>query len=161
MYNNSMYIDFCSYYGRIDTSVFNSIFKILAKKIEKELALKKQYFLEVDFVDNKEIQRINKEYRQIDRSTDVISFAFLDKVRGEISIKNAKMVFLGEIVISVDKAKKQAHDYAHSLEREMAFLFVHGLLHLLSYDHDTKENEKIMFTIQDKILEDSKWKRKN
>ena len=161
MYNNSMKIDFCSYYERIDTSAFNNIFKALSKKVEKDLALKKQYFLEVDLVDDDEIQRINKEYRQIDRPTDVISFAFLDRVNGEISIKNASTVFLGEIVISVDKAEKQAHDYAHSLEREMAFLFVHGLLHLLGYDHNTKENEKIMFGIQDRILEDSKWKKKS
>lgn len=100
------------------------------------------------FTSNEEIHRINKEWRGIDRVTDVISFALEDNEE----IKEDHRV-LGDIYISVDKAKEQAKEYGHSFKRELCFLSVHGLLHLLGYDHMEKEEEKIMFDKQKEILD--------
>ncbi len=104
---------------------------------------------DIILVDNKTIRNINNEYRHIDKETDVISFAFED---------NEEIVFdfgrvLGEIYISIPKMKSQAKEYGHSEQRELFFLAVHGLLHLLGYDHMTKEDEKIMFRKQELILD--------
>ncbi len=110
----------------------------------------------VVFVDNEKIQYLNKNYRNIDKVTDVISFAFEDNER----IIYNNMRFLGEIYICIPKMIEQAKEYGHSEERELAFLTVHGLLHLLGYDHMTKEDEKIMFGLQELILnEDERTKR--
>ena len=120
----------------------------------KHLKLKCNPIISVSIINNEEIHKINKEYRGIDRETDVISFAFLDNDENEK--KNLKkkdaLVDLGEIYISLDKAKEQAIEYQHSLERELDFLFLHGLLHLLGYDHMEKEDEIVMFNLQDEIL---------
>lgn len=118
------------------------------------------YALEVENVDNlefnviiinnEEIHKVNKEYRGIDRPTDVISFALEDYK--DIKYENDYRV-LGDIYISVDKVKEQAKEYGHSEKRELAFLAVHGLLHLLGYDHMEKEDEKVMFSRQELILD--------
>lgn len=109
--------------------------------------------ISVSFVDNKYIHKINKKYRGVDKETDVISFAFLDDDRHrEQTLRSKSVVALGDIYISVDKAKEQALNYGHSLNRELSFLYVHGLLHLLGYDHQNEEQEKEMFHIQDEIL---------
>ena len=108
---------------------------------------------EVEFniiiVDNEKIHAINKEYRGIDRETDVISFALEDD-KSMILVGNR---VLGDIYISIDKAKEQANLYNHSLKRELCFLSIHGLLHLLGYDHMTKEDEEKMFSLQKEILD--------
>ena len=110
--------------------------------------------ISVSLVDNEYIHEINKKYRNIDRETDVISFAFLDNEENKEQImKSTSIVSLGDIYISLDKAKEQANSYGHSLNRELLFLFTHGLLHLLGYDHMSKEEEDVMFSLQDKILE--------
>ena len=108
----------------------------------------KNVIFNVIFVDNKTIHKINKEYRGIDRETDVISFALEDNKDIDFSFGR----LLGDIYISADKMKKQAQEYGHSEKREMAFLTVHGLLHLLGYDHMTKEDEEVMFKEQELIL---------
>lgn len=118
------------------------------------------YALEVENVDNlefnviiinnEEIHKINKEYRGIDRPTDVISFALEDYK--DIKYENDYRV-LGDIYISIDKVREQAKEYVHSEKRELAFLAVHGLLHLLGYDHMEKEDEKVMFSKQELILD--------
>lgn len=110
--------------------------------------------LSVTFVTNERIQEINKEYRQKDKPTDVISFALQEMGEGEIEIhyeEDAPSI-LGDIIISVPMAKEQAEDYGHSIERELGFLAVHGFLHLLGYDHETDEQEKEMFDKQKEIL---------
>jgi len=108
------------------------------------------------FVDNDYIQYLNKNYRNIDRVTDVISFAFEDNEK----IVYNNMRFLGEIYICIPKMIEQSIEYGHSEERELAFLTVHGLLHLLGYDHQTKEDEIKMFGLQEVILnEDERTKR--
>ena len=100
-------------------------------------------------VDDERIHEINREYRHIDRSTDVISFAMEDN--DQFYVEGMPRT-LGDIFISVDHAKKQAEEYGHSLRRGMCFLFTHGILHLLGYDHMTDEQEKEMFGLQDEIL---------
>ncbi|WP_405101130.1 rRNA maturation RNase YbeY [Oceanobacillus sp. FSL H7-0719] len=111
--------------------------------------------MSVNFVDNREIQELNRNYRQKDSPTDVISFAMQETGEGEVNILGLDMpVILGDIVISVDRAKEQAEEYGHSIEREFAFLTIHGFLHLLGYDHLTEEDEKEMFGKQNEILSD-------
>jgi probable rRNA maturation factor len=94
----------------------------------------------ITLVDNEAIQKLNNKFRQIDRETDVLSFP-LDEEDA-----------LGDIIISIPRAKEQAEEYGHSFEREMAFLTVHGFLHLLGYDHHTEVEEKEMFSRQEAIL---------
>lgn len=116
--------------------------------------------LSVSFVNNEEIRTINREYRNKDQSTDVISFALEEETEDEMKIIGDDIpIVLGDIIISVDKAKEQSKEYEHSLQREMGFLAVHGLLHLLGYDHMTPEDEKIMFQKQDDILGEFKLER--
>lgn len=101
-------------------------------------------------VDNEEIHRINKEYRGIDRPTDVISFALEDEKDMMLSEEVGRI--LGDSYISIDKCRSQAEEYGHSFLRELAFLSVHGFLHLQGYDHMKPEDEKVMFGLQDEIL---------
>lgn len=101
------------------------------------------------FVDNEEIHQINKERRGVDRATDVISFALEDSPDDFDEFR-----ILGDIFISIPKMQEQAKEYCHSEKRELSFLVVHGLLHLLGYDHmKSKKDEEIMFSLQDEILE--------
>lgn len=104
--------------------------------------------LNVIIIDNERIHKINKEYRGIDRPTDVISFALEDD---KTFIKTDFRV-LGDIYISIDKVYEQASTYNHSIRRELSFLTVHGILHLLGYDHMKQEDEIIMFKKQEDIL---------
>lgn len=114
--------------------------------IEK-LKLKNVMF-NVIIIDNKKIHEINKKYRMIDRPTDVISFALEDNKENFIS----KIRMLGDIYISYEKVISQALDYNHSQDRELCFLAIHGLLHLLGYDHMNKEDEMKMFELQKELL---------
>ena len=102
----------------------------------------------VIIVDNKRIHEINKEYRGIDRPTDVISFALED----DKTFNRDDIRILGDIYISIDKVRSQSEEYGHSFKRELYFLAIHGLLHLLGYDHMNKEDEKIMFSKQEEVL---------
>lgn len=110
--------------------------------------------LSVTFVDNEKIKEINRVYRSKDQVTDVISFAMEEQGEGEVSIVGVDMPpVLGDIIISVPRASEQAEEYGHSFTRELGFLAVHGLLHLLGYDHMTEEDEKKMFGKQKEILD--------
>jgi len=109
----------------------------------------------VIFVDNETIQTINKDYRGMDKVTDVISFAFEDN--GKLVYNNIRL--LGEIYICIPRMIEQAKEYGHSEKRELSFLAVHGLLHLLGYDHMKKEDEKVMFALQELILDEQNIKR--
>lgn len=107
----------------------------------------------VTFVTNEAIHEINREYRDKDQPTDVISFALEEMGEGEIQIIGEGIPrVLGDIIISTDRTREQAEEYGHSFERELGFLAVHGFLHLLGYDHMTEEDEKEMFGKQDEIL---------
>lgn len=106
--------------------------------------------ISVTYTDSVNIHRLNKEYRGVDRPTDVLSFPLLDV----LPERSDTTVALGDIVISTEQAKKQAEEYGHSLKREVCFLAVHSVLHLLGYDHETsEEDEKVMFSKQREILE--------
>ena len=102
----------------------------------------------VIFVEDKEIHTMNRDYRGVDRVTDVISFAFEDN--NDLVYNEIRM--LGDIYICIPQMKRQAESYAHSEKRELSFLAVHGLLHLLGYDHMNEEDEKVMFALQELIL---------
>ena len=110
--------------------------------------------MSVTFVSNEEIKRINHEFRNKDEVTDVLSFPQEELGDGEIEIVGDIPVHLGDVIISLDVVKKQAEEYEHSLEREIAFLAVHGFLHLIGYDHETIEEEKEMFKRQENILQE-------
>ena len=146
-----MELDFASI--NEDFNNYEEIYSYLIEKAFKVLNLSFDPVVSVSFIDNEEIHKINKQYRKIDRPTDVISFAFLDNEDRAKEYASGMPVILGDIYISLDKADEQAIEYGHSMKRELCFLFVHGLLHLLGYDHMTKEDEEIMFPLQDKILE--------
>lgn len=107
----------------------------------------------VTFVTEEQIQEINAEYRNKNQPTDVISFALNDQVEGEVDVVGEGMPnMLGDIIISVPHIKRQAEEYEHTFERELGFLTVHGMLHLLGYDHNTEAEEKEMFSRQENIL---------
>ncbi len=106
-------------------------------------------------VDKNTIQKLNREYRNKDSVTDVISFALED----DNTFIKTDLRVLGDIYICLDRAKEQASEYGHSLLRELSFLSVHGLLHLLGYDHQTKEDESVMFGLQELILNEYGIKR--
>ncbi len=139
--------------------IFNETNEKIEELKDVEMVLKKAIEIEklgvvnfnVIIVDNEFIHKMNKEYRGIDRPTDVISFALED----EHDIDYEDFRLLGDIYISIDKAKEQAKEYGHSLKREICFLSVHGLLHLLGYDHMEKEDEKVMFARQEMILNEA------
>ena len=146
-------------------SIFNETKEDLDIYMDKlysllEFALEKEKLNDVEFnvifVDSKKIHEINKEYRGIDRETDVISFALEDNKEIELDHR-----ILGDIYISLDKAEEQAEEYGHSYLREIAFLMIHGLLHLLGYDHMNKKDEEIMFKKQEEILDSFGIRRDN
>ena len=117
--------------------------------------------LSVTLTDNEEIRTLNREYRNIDRATDVLSFPLYED--GEIDEADAmsgEPIGLGDIVISLERAKAQAEEYGHSFERETAFLCVHSVLHLLGYDHERGQaEEKDMFERQENVLKQMKLGR--
>ena len=145
-----MELDFTSEFEEFNN--FEEVYLELLNRTFKHLKLKFDPIISVSLVDNTFIHKMNKEYRGIDRPTDVISFAFLDNEDRALLYKSKEPVCLGDIYISVDKAREQAEEDCHSIVRELSFLFVHGLLHLLGYDHMNEEDEKIMFKLQDEIL---------
>ncbi len=108
----------------------------------------KNVLFNVIIIDNDSIHKINKKYRNIDRETDVITFALEDNK--QIDTKDVRV--LGDIYISYDRVISQAKEYNHSTRREICFLAVHGLLHLLGYDHMNKEDEEVMFGLQKELL---------
>lgn len=106
--------------------------------------------LAVIFIDDEKMQSLNFAYRHMDRTTDVLSFALEDNEDITLPIRQ-----LGDIFISIPQMQRQAKEYEHSEKRELAFLTVHGLLHLLGYDHTrSKEEEQIQFALQDEVLND-------
>lgn len=130
-----------------DNKLLSRQYKMKIKSLFKHINTKKTF--NIIFVNEEEIQRINREYRKIDKVTDVISFALCDD--DEIVQSNE----LGDVFICVCKAESQAKEYGHSRERELCFLAVHGYLHLCGFDHLTKEEEIIMFTKQEEILNEA------
>lgn len=121
--------------------------KKFIKEILEKLNQDKNTEISITFTNNEEIHYLNKEYRNIDRPTDVLSFPFDNSF-------NLPVKMLGDIIISLEKAESQSEEYGHSFKREISFLIVHGILHLLGYDHHTPEEEKEMFGLQKELLKE-------
>lgn len=132
----------------------DKLYELLAFALKREKLDNVEF--DVIFVDSNTIHDINKTYRNVDRVTDVISFALEDNKTIELDHR-----LLGDIYICVERAEEQAKEYGHSFLRELAFLTIHGLLHLLGYDHMEKEEEKIMFQKQEDILNEFGIRREN
>ncbi len=130
-------------YGYADYEFLN---EVILKTLRVEQA--ENAILSIVFVGNEEIQKLNRDYRGKDAITDVISFAFEDNEDMPSFVR-----VLGDIYVCIPRMKEQAKLYGHSEKRELSFLVVHGLLHLLGYDHMTKPEEETMFHLQDEILE--------
>ena len=139
-----------------DIDELETVEKVLLKASEKEKLENTSFNLII--VDNNYIHELNKNYRNIDRETDVITFALEDD---DTLVLPENIRVLGDIYISIDKARSQAEEYGHSFLREICFLAVHGFYHLLGYDHMTPEDEKIMFKKQEEVLEEYGITREN
>jgi metalloprotein, YbeY/UPF0054 family len=138
-----------------DVSYEEQFLKIIEKTLNY-LNIEGDIEMSCIIVDDEKIHEINKHYRHIDRSTDVISFALEDSDQFYIEGMPRS---IGDIFISYDHALMQSQEYGHSIKREMCFLMLHGLLHLLGYDHMNEEEEKEMFALQRQILEQLKIER--
>lgn len=130
--------------NKIDTEELNDYIKYVIGELKIDNAI-----FNIIFIDNEEIRKINKEYRNVDRETDVISFALEDNM--DVVYDDFRL--LGDIYISYEKALEQAGIYNHSVKREVFFLATHGILHLLGYDHMEEDDEKVMFELQNKLLD--------
>ncbi|MGV2999466.1 rRNA maturation RNase YbeY [Streptococcus suis] len=157
-----MFIEMIDETGQVSAEMQEQIQDLLqyaAKKIGKE-----NKEMAVTFVDNARVHEVNLEYRGIDRPTDVVSLEY--KPENEIFFDEEDLLddpdlaemmedfdaYIGELFISIEKAREQAEDYGHSFDREMGFLAVHGFLHINGYDHYTPEEEAEMFGLQEEIL---------
>lgn len=157
-----MYVEMIDETGQVPEEIKNQTLDLLQFAAEKTGNENKE--MAVTFVTNERSHELNLEYRDTDRPTDVISLEY--KPESDLSFseedlaenpKLAEMLdefdaYIGELFISVDKAREQAEEYGHSFEREMGFLAVHGFLHINGYDHYTPEEENEMFTLQEEIL---------
>ncbi len=134
----------------------------LVEQVYKTLRQKENLFFELEFVSKAKIKSLNKQFRQIDKVTDVLSFPSLDGVKGKTITKKdypfdydaeQNAIFMGSIVVCVKRAEEQAVEYGHSFEREITFLICHGLLHLFGYDHLIENEEIEMKNLQDEIMQ--------
>ena len=150
---NKLMIDLVDETGQLSDEQMEDIEKLLNFAAEKE-NVEDNSEVSVTFVSNERIHEINREYRDKDAPTDVISFAMEELGEGEIELIGEELPrVLGDIIISIPKAEEQAEEYGHSFIRELGFLSVHGFLHLLGYDHIAKEEEEKMFSRQKEILD--------
>lgn len=137
------------------TEYENTINKVVKECFKEEKLEKSKLIITITLTNNENIQKINKEYRNIDRATDVLSFPMFE--RKELEEKIEKNNFpcedvLGELIISIEKVEEQAKEYGHSFERELAYMTVHGFYHLMGYDHMEEDEKKEMREKEDVIL---------
>lgn len=129
-------------------SISDDFYRIIKNSIDQALfscGIKKEYYVSVSFVDDEEIRILNRDYRNVDRTTDVLSFPMDEEYDDKI--------ILGDIVINMDKVLSQAEEFGHSKERELSYLTVHSTLHLCGYDHIEEEDKKIMRAKEDEIMD--------
>jgi metalloprotein, YbeY family len=137
----------------LDEKKIENFIKFILENEYKEEYGKNDYYLSLLIADNKIIKQINKEYRNKDTETDVISFAYNETENiGGLNV-------LGDIIISLEKVKNQSKEYGHSEEREFYYVLCHGMLHLLGYDHIEEEDKKIMRKREEEILEKFNYTR--
>ena len=141
----------------------NTIKKVLAQCFKEEKIENSKLYVTITLTDGENIRKINKEYRNIDKATDVLSFPMFEKDELVQKIKEKSFEHedvLGDIVISIPKVEEQAKEYGHSFERELSYMVVHGFYHLMGYDHIKEEDKKEMRPKEEKILNDLKIIRK-
>jgi len=141
---NFIDIEECSEYIKIAQEVLNECFL-------EEAMQSKNLYVNVIFTNSENIKKINNEYRNIDNETDVLSFPMFEKEDLK-KIKGDFLDVLGDIVISIEKVEKQAEEYNHSFERELAYMLVHAFYHLIGYDHENELGKKEMREKEERIL---------
>lgn len=145
------------------TDALEKLIKDVAEGVLEFEEIDEKCEVNVMFADNEQIRGINREQRDIDRATDVLSFPFLDAKNGDITVSDEDFydgyLSLGDIVISLERAKEQAEEYGHSFEREVGFLTCHSMLHLLGYDHIDEADRVIMRKKEEEILKKLKLTR--
>ena len=133
--------------------------KVLSKCFEEEKMKDSKLYITITLTTPEYIRKINKEYRNVDKATDVLSFPMFEKDELDLKIKNKNFEHedvLGDIIISIEKVKEQSKEYGHSFERELSYMVVHGFYHLMGYDHIEEEDKKVMRPKEDKILDELK-----
>ena len=133
----------------------NLLNKVASKCFEQENIDKNSFYISITLTTDENIRKINNKYRNIDKSTDVLSFPMFEKNEIDELIQNQNNVVedvLGDIIISVDRVKEQAVEYGHSFERELAYMVVHGFYHLMGYDHMNDDEKSVMRAKEENIL---------
>ncbi len=142
---------------KVDEALEAFVVQVVEEVIAYEQC-EEEFEVSISFVNNQEMRSLNKEYRNIDKETDVLSFPLAEFIEEELNTEDEgaeyieEEIALGDIVISMEKAAEQSEEYGHSFKRELAFLLVHGMLHLLGYDHDEEASEGEIFDKQEEIL---------
>ena len=132
-----------------------TIEKVITECYKQENIENTKLIVTITLTTPENIQEINKEYRNIDRTTDVLSFPMFEKQELEEKIKKQEFQYtdiLGDIIISIDKVREQAKEYGHSFERELSYMIVHGFYHLMGYDHIKEEDKKMMRPKEEEVL---------
>ena len=133
--------------------------KVLQQCFKEEKMQNSKLYITIILTDKENIKRINKQYRNIDKATDVLSFPMFEKDELDKKIENKNFeheYVLGDIIISIPKVEEQAKEYGHSFERELSYMLVHGFYHLMGYEHIKEEDKKIMRPKEEKILQQLK-----
>lgn len=142
-----------------DEKCRETVDKVIRRCFEEEKLLDSKLIITITLTTPEDITKINKEYRNIDKATDVLSFPMFEKQELQQKILNNDFLHedvLGDIVISIEKVKEQAKEYGHSFERELSYMLVHGFYHLMGYDHIEENDKMIMRPKEEKILNDLK-----
>lgn len=138
-----------------ENNIYSELIKrVVEKCFEVENLLKSKLYISITLTTPNNIRRINKEYRQIDKETDVLSFPMFEKNEIE-HFRKEEALFeeaLGDIIVSIERVKEQAEDYGHSFERELAYMIVHGFYHLMGEDHIEEEDRVQMREKEEKVL---------
>ena len=142
------------YYERIKK--YKSVIKKCIEYCIKEEEIKTDKTIEIyiRYTNNEEIKKINKEYRNIDKETDVLSFPMYESFEVKEELGNGQMPIyhLGDIIISIEKVEKQSIEYGHPFERELIYLITHAMFHLLGYDHMEEEEKKVMREKEESVM---------
>jgi probable rRNA maturation factor len=147
---NDFDIEITDHTGQLTKEQSSLIRQVIATAMTKEKVAPGSE-VSLSIVDDEEIQNLNRDYRGKDQPTDVLSFALNEGSEDPGLMENVPNI-MGDVVISMERAAAQAEEYGHSLDRELSFLAVHGFLHLNGYIHESEEEEKEMFTLQEEIL---------
>lgn len=144
------------YEGIEEKNIYEEIIKkVLQQCMKEENIENSKLSITITLTTPKQIQKINKEYRNVDKATDVLSFPMFEKDELDEKIKNNDFVhedILGDIIISIEKVEEQAKEYNHSFERELSYMLVHGFYHLMGYDHIEEKDKKLMRPKEEHVL---------